>query len=257
MEYTLESMFGIENKTVIVTGGTKGIGKEIAKALACLGANVIPLGSTEKSIAAAKSDFEKEGITADFMQADVADEAAIEKIAAAVYKKYGHIDGLVNCAGIQRLEDCLDTDIENFETVMRVNVTGSMICAKHFGRYMAMQGKGRIVNCSSVRGYQGKARYASYAASKGAINNLTHCLACDLADKGITVNAFAPCFVGTELSLKALQNEETKNWVLSRIPLGRLGEPADMVGAVVFFLSDASSFITGAVLMVDGGWLSA
>lgn len=130
-----------------------------------------------------------------------------------------------------------------------------MLCAKHFGRIMKEQGKGRIVTCGSVRGSQGKANYASYAASKGAVKNLTRSLAVEFAPYGITVNCFSPCFVLTDLA-KEMMTESAHQWAVSRIPMGRLGEKEDMVGTVVFLLSDASAFVTGADIPVDGGWMA-
>lgn len=249
--YSLNEMFGMKDKVIVVAGGTSGIGLEIALALNDLGARVISFGSTESSVASAKSVSSE----LDIMRVNVSDEESVADAAKAIEAKYRRVDGLVNCAGIQTLSDCLDFDIDDFDKIMRVNVTGIMICSKHFGRIMAKQGKGRIVNCSSVRGFQGKPGYSAYAASKGAVNNLTRSLAIDLADRGITVNAFAPCFVKTRLA-KVLENESERKKITARIPMGRVGEPSDMVGPVIFLLSEGAAFITGAILSVDGGWLA-
>ena len=249
--YDINKMFGIKDMVIAVTGGTSGIGFEIAKALSELGAKVIAIGSTAKKVEAAKKALEG----AEVWQVDVTDEQSVKEAAERAEKMYGRVDGLVNCAGTQTLGFCLDFDINDFERIMRVNVTGGMICAKQFGRIMAKNGFGRIVNCSSVRGFQGKVNYTAYAASKGAVNNMTRSLAVELADKGITVNAFAPCFVKTDLA-KDLDDPKKRAAIESRIPMGRLGEPSDMVGPVVFLLSGCAGFVTGTVLSVDGGWLA-
>jgi len=250
MEHSIEKMFGMKDKVIVVTGGTRGIGRAIADALCDLGAKIIAFGSTEKSVQAAR-----ETMNCDVMQVDVGSDSAVEKAAAMIYEKYGRVDGLVNIAGTQKLQAALEVDPDDFNRTMHINVTGSMICAKHFGRIMKEQGKGRIVNCASVRGSQGKANYASYAASKGAVKNLTRSLAVELAPYGITVNCFSPCFVLTELASE-MMTEAGSKWAISRIPMGRLGETEDMVGTVVFLLSDASAFVTGADIPVDGGWLA-
>lgn len=256
MGYSLEKMFGMEGKVVIITGGTKGIGKEAAKALLDIGAIPVMWGSTEKSVGMAREDFKDATDSYEIMQVDVGDEAAVEKAVAAVMEKYGHIDGLVNSAGTSHLEAFDTFDISEYERVMHVNVTGTMICCKHVGKIMKAQGKGCIVNVSSVRGFQGKDRYSAYASSKGAINNLTHTLGVELAPLGVRVNAIAPCFIRTDISEVVLKDESFKAWVMSRLPAGRLGELSDCAGAIVFLLSDASPFVIGSVLPVDGGWLA-
>lgn len=250
MAHSIEEMFGMKDKVIVVTGGTRGIGRAVADALCELGAHVIAFGSSEKSVAAAK-----ESMQCDVMQVNVGDDEAVGKAAMAIYEKYGRVDGLVNIAGTQKLQAALEVDPADFNQTMHINVTGTMICAKHFGRIMKEQGKGRIVNCASVRGSQGKANYASYAASKGAVKNLTRSLAVELAPYGITVNCFSPCFVLTELATEMMTDAGSK-WAISRIPMGRLGETQDMIGAVVFLLSEASAFVTGADIPVDGGWMA-
>lgn len=251
MAHSIETMFGMKDKVIVVTGGTRGIGRTITEALCELGAKVIAFGSTERSVSAAREAMPD----CDFMVVNVGDDNAVRNAAEAVFAKYGRVDGLVTIAGTQELQAALEATQESFNHVMNINVTGTMLCAKYFGAIMKDQGKGRIVTCGSVRGSQGKANYASYAASKGAVKNLTRSLAVEFAPYGVTVNCFSPCFVLTELATD-MMTEAGYNWAVSRIPMGRLGEPQDMVGTVVFLLSDASAFVTGADIPVDGGWMA-
>jgi len=251
MAHSIETMFGMKDKVIVVTGGTRGIGRTITEALCELGAKVIAFGSTERSVNAAREALP----SCDFMVVNVGDDSSVAGAAEAIYAKYGRVDGLVNIAGTQELQPALEATQESFNHVLNINVTGTMLCAKHFGKIMKEQHYGRIVTCGSVRGSQGKTNYASYAASKGAVKNLTRSLAVELAPFGITVNCFSPCFVLTELASE-MMTEAGYNWAVSRIPMGRLGEKEDMVGTVVFLLSEASAFVTGADIPVDGGWMA-
>lgn len=254
MKYTLEDMYGLEGKVTVITGASRGIGKEVAIGLGQLGSKVVMIGSTEKTLREAEKEVQDMGIDAIGFVVDITDEAGMTKVAEAVYEKYGHIDNLVNNAGISHLDDQITFDIEKFRRVMDVNVTGTMIGCKVFGKYMVEQGSGRIVNISSVRSVQGKSRYSAYAASKGAVNNLTRSIAVEFADKGVNVNAVAPIFTLTDINKKALENEEMRNWVISRLPVGRMCEKHQLVGPIAFLLSPCADFIFGEILFVDGGW---
>ena len=256
MNYSLDSLFGIKDNVVIITGGTKGIGKEIAAAL--LGLKAIPIvwGSSESSVVSAKTELEKIGGSFSAMQVDVGNEDQVIDAVNIVLKKYGRIDGLINSAGTTHIQELHNFPIEEFTRVMHINVTGTLICSKHISNIMVEKGGGSIINISSVRGFQGKSRYSAYATSKGAINNLTRTLAVELAESNITVNAIAPSFIKTDISEVVLKDKPFMDWALSRIPAGRLGTPSDCVGAALFLLSPASRFISGVILPVDGGWLA-
>jgi 2-deoxy-D-gluconate 3-dehydrogenase len=155
------------------------------------------------------------------------------------------------------LQPAAEFDVEDWQQVMDVNLKSLVLCCKHVGRVMLQQGKGKIINISSVRGFQGRAEDLAYAPSKGAVNQLTHSLAIEWGVKGIQVNGIAPAFTRTALSAPILDDPVKSAWVLSRIPMGRTGELVDFMGPAIFLASDASSFVNGHILLVDGGWMAA
>jgi 2-deoxy-D-gluconate 3-dehydrogenase len=170
---------------------------------------------------------------------------------------YGQIDILVNSQGIVELQPTTELDIDAWQRVIDVNLKSLVLCCKHVGRVMLDQGKGKIINISSVRGFQGRAEDVAYAPSKGAVNQLTHSLAIEWGVKGINVNAIAPVFTRTAMAASFLDDPAKREWVLGRIPMDRVGELDDLFGPVVFLASEASGFVNGHVLPVDGGWLAS
>jgi NAD(P)-dependent dehydrogenase (short-subunit alcohol dehydrogenase family) len=188
---------------------------------------------------------------------DATDEAQVERLVAYTLDTYGHIDILVNSQGVVALQPIAEFDTETWEHVIDVNVKSVFLCCKHVGRVMLERGKGKIINVSSVRGFQGRAQDAAYAPSKGAVNQLTHSLAIEWGSQGINVNGIAPAFTRTAMSEPFLANPVNRDWVLSRIPMNRTGELDDYLGPVVFLASGASDFVNGHVLLVDGGWIAA
>jgi NAD(P)-dependent dehydrogenase (short-subunit alcohol dehydrogenase family) len=172
-------------------------------------------------------------------------------------ERFGRIDILVNSAGIVSLKPTIEFPLEEWRRIIAVNLEGAFLCCKEVGKAMLRQERGKIINMSSVRGLQGRANDPAYPASKGAINLLTKSLAIEWAAKGINVNAIAPTFIRTDLNAFMLDDPPTRDWVLSRIPMGRVGQIWDLFGAAVFLASPASDFITGQTLYVDGGWTAA
>jgi 2-deoxy-D-gluconate 3-dehydrogenase len=170
---------------------------------------------------------------------------------------YGRIDILVNSQGIVELMPTHEFDTDAWQRVIDVNLKSVFLCCKHVGRAMLEQGKGKIINISSVRGFQGRAEDPAYAPSKGAVNQLTRSLAIEWGAKGINVNAIAPVFTRTVMAAPILADPVKRDWVLSRIPMKRTGELDDLFGPVVFLASEASNFVNGHVLLVDGGWTAA
>ena len=249
--------FRLDGKAALVVGGTKGLGMAMALALAGAGADVCvasrgPAGLQET--AEAICSLGRKGTS---FAVDATDEAQVERLVAFVLETYGRIDILVNSQGAVHLEPAAEFDLDEWQKVIDVNLKSLVLCCKHAGRAMLEQGKGKIINISSVRGFQGRARDLAYAPSKGAVNQLTRSLAIEWGPKGINVNAIAPTFTRTVLAEEFLKDPANSAWVLSRIPMGRLGELDDLMGPVVFLASEASDMVNGHVLPVDGGWLAA
>ncbi len=256
MQYTLEDMYGLKDKVCIVTGAGRGIGREVAAGLASLGARAVLVDVSQALLDEALTEFSGRGLHGLALSADITNEASVDAMTAEVVRQYGQIDGLVNCAGVTYLEDQETFSIDKFRWVIDINLTGTMICCKSVSKYMLEKKSGRIVNISSVRGSQGKAKYSAYAASKGAINNLTRSIAVEFAAHNINVNAVAPIFTLTDINKDILDQKDAYGWVLSRLPKGRLCEKNLLVGPIAFLLSPCSDFITGEILHVDGGWLA-
>jgi 2-deoxy-D-gluconate 3-dehydrogenase len=249
--------FRLDGKVALVVGGSKGLGMAMALALAAAGADVCvasrgPAGLQET--AEAITSLGRKGTS---FAVDATDEAQVERLVAFVLETYGRIDILVNSQGAVHLQPTAEFDIDAWQQVIDVNVKSLVLCCKHVGRVMLEQGKGKIINISSVRGFQGRAQDVAYAPSKGAVNQLTRSLAIEWGSRGINVNAIAPTFTRTVLAEEFLSDPANSAWVLSRIPMGRLGELDDLMGPVVFLASDASNLVNGHVLPVDGGWLAA
>jgi NAD(P)-dependent dehydrogenase (short-subunit alcohol dehydrogenase family) len=246
MGFDINKMFGLKDDVAVVTGAAGGIGLEIARGLSMAGAKVIAVDISKKD-PAYDTDLE-------YFEADVTDEKKVDELRKKILEKYQRIDILINCAGVVHIEKAEFFDVDKWDFVMDVNVKGTMIMCKVIGAQMVQRRKGRIVNFSSVRGLQGKSGYLAYATSKGAVNMLTKTLAVEWAKYNVNVNAIAPVFTLTDLNKKILDDKETYEWVISRIPKGRLCEKSNLTGPVIFLCSSASEFITGDILYVDGGW---
>ena len=253
---TLER-FRLDGKVALVVGGTRGLGQAMALALAAAGADVCVVGRGPAGLEETAEAITNLGRKGTHFAADVTDEVQVERMVACVLDTHGQIDILVNSQGAVALQPIAEFDAEAWQQVIDVNLKSVFLCCKHVGRIMLKQGKGKIINISSVRGFQGRARDAAYAPSKGAVNQLTRSLAIEWGPRGVNVNGIAPVFTRTALATAFLDVPANREGVLSRIPMKRVGELDDLFGPVVFLASDASSFVNGHTLPVDGGWLGA
>lgn len=252
------SRFRLDGRVALVAGGSGGIGVRVCGALAGVGASVAIVGRDPDRLEAARSVVEEAGGRALPIAADVTKEADAERAVAESVERFGRLDVLVNAVGGgagAALHDAERYPVEDWDWIMDLNLRSQFLVSRAAARAMIAGGRGgRILNVSSVRGQLGvRLGYSAYVAAKGAMNALTRQHATEWAKHGITVNAISPTFVRTPQVESLLADEAFRESLLARIPLGRIAEPDDLVGAVLFFCSDASSFVTGQVLTLDGG----
>lgn len=249
-----EISFGLEGRVVVVTGGSQGIGEACARRLVADGAEVSLWDVADERGQALAAALVEAGGKARYLRCDVSKKAEVDAALAATLATFGRIDGLVNNAGIFKAAAFLDITEADWDAVIDVNLKGSFLVGQAVARVMAAARRGAIVNMSSVNGTLTIPSIASYNASKGAINQLTRVMALSLADQGVRVNAVAPGTIATELARSAvLTSDEAKARIMSRTPMKRLGEPAEIADAVAWLLSDAASYVTGEIVVVDGG----
>jgi NAD(P)-dependent dehydrogenase (short-subunit alcohol dehydrogenase family) len=250
-------IFSLTGKTALVVGGTKGLGQAMALGLAAAGADVCVASRGPDGLEDTADAIGRLGRKGSGYAADVTSEEQVQGLMEFMLKTYGKLDILVNSQGISYLQDSVDFDMDAWQRLMDVNLKSLVLTCKHAGRIMLKQGHGKIINISSVRSVQGRAQDLAYAPSKGAVNQLTRSLAIEWGSRGINVNAIAPSVTRSEMYEKTWNDEAKKNYALSRIPMGRIGELEDLFGPVIFFASEASNFVNGHTLFVDGGWTIA
>jgi glucose 1-dehydrogenase len=246
--------FGFEGRVMVITGASQGIGAACARRVARDGASVALWDVNDSAGQALQAELQAAGVAAIYQHCNVADKAQVDAALAATLARFGQVDGLVNNAGIFKAAPFLDVTEADWDAVIAVNLKGSFLVGQAVARQMVKQGRGAIVNMSSVNGTLAIPTIASYNASKGAINQLTRVMALSMADQGVRVNAVAPGTIATELARAAvLTSDEAKARIMMRTPMKRLGEPEEIADVTAFLLSDAASYVTGEIVVVDGG----
>ena len=241
----------LANQVAIVTGGARGIGREIALTLAREGADVALFDVADGPLEDTAGEVRRLGRRAESCVVDVTQSAAVDGAVAKVLDKLGRVDILINNAGVTKDGLLVRMEDAQWDRVLTVNLTGTFLCTRAVAKHMLKQRRGRIVSIASVVGLIGNPGQANYAASKAGIIGMTKAVARELASRGITCNAIAPGFIKTEMT-EAL-SDEAKRRLVEAIPMGTLGEPSDVARAALFLVSDAARYITGHVLVVDGG----
>jgi gluconate 5-dehydrogenase len=249
----LSTLFDLTGRVAIVTGASRGLGQTFARALAKAGADVAMTSRTLDSLRPFQREIESMGRRAVPLALDVRDEASIRRMADAAHDVFGKIDILVNNAGCNVRKKAADVTWDEWNLVLDTNLRGAFFVAQAIARHMLPRGSGRIINIGSVTSVFGYAGLGPYGASRGGIRQLTMSLADDWGPHGITVNCLAPGWFKTEQNTVMYDDPEWVAYLVDRIPLKRPGRPEDLEGAIVFLASDASAYITGQTLLVDGG----
>ncbi|MBP6001827.1 MAG: glucose 1-dehydrogenase [Pyrinomonadaceae bacterium] len=251
------SKMDLSGRVAVVIGGTSGIGRAIAHGMAEAGADVVCTSRRREQVDTSATEIEAMGRRSLRVTSDVSDKTSIEDLLGECTAAFGKVDILVNSAGRTKREPTLDLDDETWNAILETNLTGTLRTCQVFGRHMISNGYGRIINIASLSTFVSLFEVAAYSASKAAVASLTKSLAIEWAKNGVNVNAIAPGVFRTALNEKLLDESERGREFLTRTPMGRFGRVEELAGAAIFLASEAASFVTGEVLVVDGGFLAS
>lgn len=246
--------FDLTGKKAVVTGGSKGIGLATAAGLAHAGAEVLITGRNESALIEAAEEMKKQGYQISWKASDVTSKKEVKKLFDYIDEKFGQVDILINNAGMNIRKSLVEVEEEDWDKVIGTNLKGIFLVGQQAAKRMISQKSGRIINISSILGKVGNPLQTSYAASKGGIDQLTKVWASELAEHNITVNALAPAYIITPMTEPFLQDEERLEKIINRTMMKRMGQADEMIGPALFFASDASTYVTGQILYIDGGW---
>jgi NAD(P)-dependent dehydrogenase (short-subunit alcohol dehydrogenase family) len=247
----------LDSKTAVVIGGTSGIGLTLAKGLAAAGANVIPSGRRRDRVDSVADEIKKAGGRSLAVPCDVADRFSLQSLLDAACAEFGKVDILLNCAGITQKTPIVDMSEKDWNAILETNLNGTLRACQVFGRHMIERKYGRIINICSLSSFVAIFEVAAYAASKSAVASLTKSLAIEWARYGVCVNGLVPGVFRTDLNASLLDGTPRGQEFLMRTPAARFGKLEELVGAAVFLASDAASFVTGHLLVVDGGIMAS
>ena len=251
----MNTLFSLNGKTALVTGGNRGLGRGIAKGLANAGAKVVIWASSD-SVYEAADKLKDEGLDVVAVKCDLSDEKGIkESFEKTLELAGGRLDILVNNAGIQRRSKCEEFPLSDWDDVLNINLRSVFVLCQLAGQHMLKNGGGKIINLASMLSFFGGFTVPAYAAAKGGVAQLTKALSNEWASQGINVNAIAPGYMATEMNTNLINDAVRNTEILSRMPAKRWGTPEDMAGVAVFLSSSASDYLNGAVIPVDGGYL--
>jgi NAD(P)-dependent dehydrogenase (short-subunit alcohol dehydrogenase family) len=249
--------FNLKGKTAVVIGGTSGIGRTLSLGLADAGADVVASSRRQEHIEVTAVEIEHRGRKTLRLCSDVCDRSSLEQLLAASLRGFGKIDILINCAGKIKRMPTLTMPEEEWADIVDTNLTGTLRACQIFGKHMLERGSGRIINIASLNSFVALSEVAAYAASKAAVASLTRSLAVEWSKQGVLVNAIAPGVFRTALNAQLLDSTPRGKELLMRTPMGRFGKTEEVVGAAIYLASEAASFVTGQVLVVDGGFLAS
>lgn len=247
------NLFDLTGKVALITGASGGLGQVMAEGLAEFGADVALADYQPEGANKVKNKILQMGKQAEVYQVDVTKKDQVYQIVDKIVKDFGKIDILINSAGINNRKPCVEYAEEEWDSIVDINMKGTFLCCQAVGKVMLKQKRGKMINLGSVSSVLGHPHHAPYAASKGGVHLLTKVLAVEWAQEGINVNSIGPAYVKTPLTEDYLAIGDNYEKIAKTIPMGRLGEPSDIVGAAVFLASAASDFVTGHLLLVDGG----